>query len=243
MSITTHIKRNLVAYLALFCALGGSAYAAGKVTSKQIAPGAVKSKQVKDGTLTANDLAAGVITRGSQGERGPEGPAGPQGVAGPQGQQGEQGPQGPAGPTFGDSTSLDTIDVSNCGSTTVGVSQEFDITQPSRILATAMGSLRADTGAHGATLNIQLRDASGAIVASGVTSPHVGLGSWAGSENLQVTANGVLQASGQTPRTEYVAQPGRYSLKVYTEGSGHCQIGHLQIYGAQLSYVLLGNAS
>jgi hypothetical protein len=78
-------------------------------------------------------------------------------------------------------------------------------------------------------------------VASSIASPSVGLGAWTGSERLQVTSNSVLQAAGPQPRTEYVAQPGTYSLKVYAEGSGHCQTGHLQIYSAQLTYVLLGN--
>jgi hypothetical protein len=99
MKIITHIKRNLVAYLALFCALGGSAYAAGKITSKQIAPGAIKSKQVKDGSLTESDLASGVITRGAAGEPGPQGPAGPKGEAGPTGATGATGVQGERGPS------------------------------------------------------------------------------------------------------------------------------------------------
>ena len=98
MKIRTHLTRNVIAYLALFCALGGSAYAAGKITSKQIAPGAVKSKHVMDGSITEGDLAAGVITRGAAGERGPQGPAGPQGVAGPTGEAGETGATGATGP-------------------------------------------------------------------------------------------------------------------------------------------------
>jgi hypothetical protein len=248
MSIRNHIKSNLVAYLALFCALGGSAYAAGKITSKQIAPGAIKSKHVKDGSLTSGDLAAGVITRGAAGETGPQGPAGPQGPQGPagpqgeQGLQGERGPQGPAGPTFGSSAKFDVIDLANCGSTNVGTTEPFQVTSPSRVLATATGALRADTGSHGAVIAVQLLKDGEGVVASGVTSPNVGLGNWTGSEQLQATANGVLAASGPEPRAAYVAQPGQYQLKMYTEGAGHCQMGHLQIYSAQMSYVLLGNA-
>jgi hypothetical protein len=249
MRIKTHLRSNVVAYLALFCALGGSAaYAAEKITSKQIAPGAVKSKQVKDGSITSTDLASNVLTRGGQGERGPQGPAGPQGPVGAQGEtgpagvtgeRGPQGPQGPAGPTFGDSTTFDVIDISNCGTKTLGT-VPVEVTSPSRIRATGTGSLRADSGAHGATISIQLLDSAGDVVASGVTSPLVGLGNWTGSENLQVTADGLVLAYGE-PRTEYIAQPGQYTLRMYAAGSGHCQIGHLQLYGAQMTYTLLGN--
>ena len=55
---------NVVSVLALFIALGGSAYAALKlpknsVGSKQIKKNAVTSAKVKDGTLTASDLKSG----------------------------------------------------------------------------------------------------------------------------------------------------------------------------------------
>ena len=82
-----------VAYLALFAALGGSAYAAVTVTGKQIKDGTVTGKDVKNRSLGAAKLSAGAL--GSlAGERGP---AGPQGAPGPKGDPGKQGPIGPAG--------------------------------------------------------------------------------------------------------------------------------------------------
>jgi Collagen triple helix repeat (20 copies) len=95
--IAKHLRSNLIAYVALFAALGGSAYAAGKITASQIAPSAVKSKHVKDGALVAADFAAGSLPRGERGPAGPQGQAGPQGEAGPTGQTGPAGPAGPAG--------------------------------------------------------------------------------------------------------------------------------------------------
>lgn len=82
-----------VAYLALFAALGGSAYAAVTVTGKQIKDGTVTGKDVKNRSLGAAKLSAGAL--GSlAGERGP---AGPQGAPGAKGEPGKQGPIGPAG--------------------------------------------------------------------------------------------------------------------------------------------------
>jgi CxxC motif-containing protein len=51
-----HIRANVIAYLALFVALGaGGAWAADKITSKDIAKNAVRSKHIKDGQVKAKD--------------------------------------------------------------------------------------------------------------------------------------------------------------------------------------------
>ena len=52
-----------VAYLALFAALGGSAYAAVTVTGKQIKDGTVTGKDVKNRSLGAAKLSAGALGR------------------------------------------------------------------------------------------------------------------------------------------------------------------------------------
>ncbi|WP_374455752.1 hypothetical protein [Nocardioides sp.] len=86
--------------VALVVALGGgTAYAAGLITSKDIkdggvkrvdlASGAVDSAKVADGTLAARDFRAGQLPAGPQGPAGARGPAGPQGPAGPAGTGGE----------------------------------------------------------------------------------------------------------------------------------------------------------
>jgi hypothetical protein len=89
-----------VAYLALFAALGGSAYAAVTVTGKNIKNGTITGKDVKNRSLGTGKLSATALSS-LTGQRGPEGPQGPQGQRGPQGPAGpigETGPQGPAGP-------------------------------------------------------------------------------------------------------------------------------------------------
>ena len=57
-----HLRANLVAYLALFVALGGTgAYAASKIGSKDIAKNAVKSKHIKDNQVTGADIKDGSL--------------------------------------------------------------------------------------------------------------------------------------------------------------------------------------
>src|SRR5215218_3234289 len=95
-----------VAYLALFAALGGSAYAAVSVTGKNIKNGTVTGKDVKNRSLGAGKLSASALgslagqrgPAGPQGEKGERGSVGPIGPAGPQGEAGPKGPAGPAGP-------------------------------------------------------------------------------------------------------------------------------------------------
>jgi hypothetical protein len=62
----THLRANVVGYLALFVALGGTSYAAvqlpkNSVSAKQITTGAVRTAEVKDGSLTSADFSSGVI--------------------------------------------------------------------------------------------------------------------------------------------------------------------------------------
>jgi hypothetical protein len=118
---TGHLRGNAVGYLALFVALGGSSYAAvrltpGSVKSTAIAKRAVThsklgrnsvtSANVRKGALTASDFKAGTFLKGLKGDAGHPGGAGSDGLdglsglkgdAGPQGAPGSQGPQGPAG--------------------------------------------------------------------------------------------------------------------------------------------------
>jgi hypothetical protein len=95
--ILLHTKRNLVAYLALFVALGGSSYAAvnlapgsvrtralakAAVTHSKLAAKSVTSRNVANGSLTRADLKAGTLSgSGRKGDRGDPGPAGRAGGA------------------------------------------------------------------------------------------------------------------------------------------------------------------
>jgi hypothetical protein len=88
-----------MATIALFLALGGSAYAAlqlpkGSVGTRQLKKNAVVSSKVKNGSLLKRDFRAGQLPRGLPGPKGDQGPAGPRGEHGPAGPRGEQGPAG-----------------------------------------------------------------------------------------------------------------------------------------------------
>lgn len=112
---------NVMATLALFVALGGTSYAALKVTSRDVRDGSLrgrdihagslKSKQVKDGSLLARDFKAGQL---------------PAGAAGPAGPAGAAGPAGPAGAPGSDAANVmlahvDTATVVNAGSSYSGI--------------------------------------------------------------------------------------------------------------------------
>ena len=90
-----------VAYLALFAALGGSAYAAVTVTGKNIKDGTITGRDVKNRSLGTSKLTATAVSSlvGRQGPAGPQGPKGDTGLKGDTGATGPQGPAGPAGPS------------------------------------------------------------------------------------------------------------------------------------------------
>jgi hypothetical protein len=107
---------NVVASTALFVALGGSSYAAVKVTGRDIADntvasanitdhtiqtrdiktGAINSADVRDGSLQARDFRGG-LPSGQLGATGATGAPGADGQRGPSGQDGADGATGPSG--------------------------------------------------------------------------------------------------------------------------------------------------
>jgi hypothetical protein len=92
--LVSHLRSNVIAYLALFLALGGTAYAVSlpsnsvgtkqlknnAVTKKKIKRGAVTTRKVRNATLLGEDFAPGVLLRG---DTGPTGPTGAAGATGP----------------------------------------------------------------------------------------------------------------------------------------------------------------
>jgi hypothetical protein len=98
-----HVRRNVVAYAALFVALGGTSYAALKLPDNSVG-----TAQLRNGSVTSSKLAAGAVT-GSKVKRGslhgsafkskslPTGPKGDPGASGPQGTAGSQGSSGAPG--------------------------------------------------------------------------------------------------------------------------------------------------
>lgn len=110
---SAHLRSNVVGYVALFIALGGSSYAAVRlapnsvttsaiakraVTNAKLAPNSVTGSTVKNGALTASDFKSGTFLQGLKGDVGPDGKRGFDGL---QGLKGEAGPQGTPG-TKGD---------------------------------------------------------------------------------------------------------------------------------------------
>lgn len=105
-SIARHCSyANVIASIALFVALGGTSYAAvklsrGAVKRSHIARNAIDSSKVKPGSLRASDFKPGELPAGPQGERGlPGGPGAPgaPGPGGATGAPGQAGAQGAAG--------------------------------------------------------------------------------------------------------------------------------------------------
>jgi hypothetical protein len=79
-----------VSITALVVAMGGTGYAATKLSGSNIKAGTITGKQIKSRSLPAGKLSANAIAQ----LRGAQGPAGP---AGPAGHDGADGARGPAG--------------------------------------------------------------------------------------------------------------------------------------------------
>jgi hypothetical protein len=89
---------TVVAYVALFAALGGgTAYAAATVTGSNVKDGTLTGRDVKNRSLGTEELSTSAISA-LTGRTGPTGPAGPAGAAGAKGDKGDRGATGATGP-------------------------------------------------------------------------------------------------------------------------------------------------
>jgi hypothetical protein len=211
-----------VAYLALFAALGGSAYAAVTVTGKQIKDGTVTGRDVKSGSLGTSKLSAGAVSSLA----GKPGPAGPQGPAGPKGDRGEQGPQGPKGDTglnIASSRQVPNQHDIACGQQVVVGTLPISVPSSSRIWTHAHGAIQNDnSGATEAGLWLRLRDAAN------TTTLAVTPASWEGklaAETVSPLQTGGLMLEGSNPAAPanpYTAAPGSYLLQLVAESQGAC---------------------
>jgi hypothetical protein len=150
-----------VAYVALFAALGGSAYAAVTVTGKNIKDGTITGKDVKNRSLGTTKLSPTAVSsltgargpEGPQGQRGPQGPAGPAGDIGPKGDPGADGAQGPQGPQGLSGISGYHVETTHIeAEVSVGPGAFKDVT----ILCTSGKALGGGVGTYPSTLNSQL---------------------------------------------------------------------------------------
>jgi hypothetical protein len=91
---------NVVSTICLFVVLGGSAYAATTITSKQVKNNSLTSADIKNGTLTKRDFKKGQLPGAAAPQDqapGPQGAPGQPGQAGAPGADGAPGAQGPKG--------------------------------------------------------------------------------------------------------------------------------------------------
>lgn len=123
-----HLRKNGVAYIALFFALCGTSYGA---ALSLLPKNSVGSAQVVNGSLKKIDLSGTAIAAlrgargqsGLQGIQGPQGPAGDRGAQGPPGVQGIQGDRGTArafglvddAGTLSRSTNVNNVDIPKVG--------------------------------------------------------------------------------------------------------------------------------
>jgi hypothetical protein len=134
--IAGHLRANVVGYLALFAALGGTSYAAvrlapGSVTTSALAKGAVTHSKLAPGSVGASDIAkrslsAAVFKPGAlltavkatAGAKGGSGTAGANGAAGLAGAAGTSGAPGPAGPAGADGSASVVMKARDTGTVT-----------------------------------------------------------------------------------------------------------------------------
>jgi hypothetical protein len=74
---TRHLRRHAIAYVAVFLALGGTAYA-----GSTLGANSVGTKQLKNGAVTLRKISSGAQAslRGQVGAQGPQGPQGTSGI-------------------------------------------------------------------------------------------------------------------------------------------------------------------
>ena len=177
-AILSHLRANVIAYVALFAALGGSSYAAvqlgrGSVTSYALANGAVTHTKLAHGSVTATNIKPRSLTAAlfkSGTFAGANGPSGPAGATGPQG--------APGGASVGlRSRSSGSVSAGNSASTPVPLSTNT-WTQQANELDLIAGTMTVQlpascTGSFGNALVISV-DGAPTTFAAAPTAPASG---------------------------------------------------------------------
>ena len=235
-----HARSNVIAYLALFVALGGSSYAAlrpaadtagvakSKPKPKPLAANSVGTKQLKNGAVTASKLNVHVISL-FKGQTGPPGPQGAQGSQGPPGGKGDPGNAGTG--SGGTAYPQDLGSLFNLGPagavppspTGTLYIQTFTVSSPSTVIVsgTALANLQCASGGSGCTIT----DAGTYIDGQGVPGTDVAANNSAplpqtvpagmSAASFPVTANGFVNNVG----------PGTHTLTIGFTGSGGSFVG------------------
>lgn len=108
-----HLRRNVIAYVALFVAVGGTSYAAvslkpGSVSSAALAKAAVTHAKLAGNSVTSVNVRPGSLKPSDFASSSGALVDSPSGKAGQQGQKGDAGPQGPPGAAGGATVSFRT---------------------------------------------------------------------------------------------------------------------------------------
>ena len=210
----------VVACTALFIALGGTGYAVtalpkDSIGAKQLKRNAVASVEVKNRSLRTVDFARGEL------------PAGKQGPAG------ARGPEGPPNPNATNSDKLDGLDSGaflnksggganasttisgGCGTATL-VSYPVALSRSGRLFVQGMtGRVSIGDPQHDPTLEVELRDASGALRAYSNRAEHADSGGPLSTGGLLFSADGAGDLPGQIA-------PGSYTLHLIAQVFGPC---------------------
>lgn len=238
--LRAHLTGNVVAYAALFVALGGTSYAAVTIGSKQITNNSVRSVDLRDNDVASRDIKNRSI-KGIDVARGTlkaDNFAAGQLPAGPKGEKGDRGP------SFGDGKGLVSVPIA-CNADVVVSSQVLTVTQPSRIWVQANGAILEDgSGANAMALTLRLRDGADTTTL-GASGQHWGVGVAAGQ--VVSLAPGGLLFAGPTVDVDpappvLTVAPGTYILQLVANAFGLCvsqpRFG-LRKTGT-MSYMLLG---
>ncbi len=149
-SIRTFVRHiqpgTVIAALALFIAIGGTATAAsGLINGKKIKKGTVTAKQIKNKTITKSKLAPSTVSA-------LKGQAGPAGAAGATGPAGATGTTGPAGIVVPETAVGSAVDLQSDTLTEV-VSLDLD---PGSYMFTARATIVSHASGPGALLGCSL---------------------------------------------------------------------------------------
>jgi hypothetical protein len=146
-TLVSYARRHHVALVALFFALGGSAYAATTLPANSVG-----ARQIRNNAVTLAKISRSARTA-LKGQRGLQGPPGLQGL---QGIQGSTGSQGIPGPTASASNTVSPSANSIPSSDTPQIATTVTTSFPSRILVNASLSLTKSAGVGDVVCQLQI---------------------------------------------------------------------------------------
>jgi hypothetical protein len=238
-SALRHPKRpshsTVVAYTALFVALGGSSYAAVKVSSGQIVNNTVRGEDIRNHTIKGVDVASRTLH--AKNFAAGELPRGP------------QGPVGARGPSFGDGKTVSNVNNMACDTDVVVGSQTVTLTAPSRIWVFGQGTFRPDgSNKREFGLRMRLRNAANTTtLAASVEAWDSNTPTGDADTVMQVATGGLLETGdSEVPRPPFVAPAGAYVLQLVARaisGAAPCATNFPDFGtngGNSMGYLVLG---